>query len=245
MKFNLFIVLIFIFSCTTNSVNIHNKSPYSSQGFAFIYNDFDYKNNIIKGKLDNTKLQISINTLKLGALIKLVNPDTNESIILKNSKKIKYPDFYKILITKKVSEKLRLDNNLPLVEILELKKNKSFIAKKAKIFNEEKKISSNAPITSVEISNISKKKSTSAKTKKNKIYILLASFYSIDSADLLKKRIKEQILDFDIKRLRVIKKNNKKINLISGPYNTINLMKNDYIKFKKFGFEELDFIIQN
>ena len=190
------------------------------------------------------KLQISINTLKLGALIKLVNPDTNESIILKNSKKIKYPDFYKILITKKVSEKLRLDNNLPLVEILELKKNKSFIAKKAKIFNEEKKISSNAPITSVEISNISKKKSTSTKTK-NKIYILLASFYSIDSADLLKRESTSKYPILTQLELKVIKKNNKKINLISGPYNTINLMKNDYIKFKKFGFEELDFIIQN
>ena len=104
-----------------------------------------------------------------------------------------------------------MDNNLPLVEILELKKNKSFIAKKAKIFNEEKKISSNAPITSVEISNISKKKSTSTKTKKNKIYILLASFYSIDSADLLKKRINEQIPDFDTKRLKVIKKIIKKL----------------------------------
>ena len=167
MKYNLFIVLIFIFSCTTNSVNIHNKSPYSSQGFAFIYNDFDYKNNIIKGKLDNTKLQISINTLKLGALIKLVNPDTNESIILKNSKKIKYPDFYKILITKKVSKKLRLDNNLPLVEILELKKNKSFIAKKQKFLMKKKKSHQMLLLHQLKF-NISKKKSTSTKTKKIK-----------------------------------------------------------------------------
>ena len=33
----------------------------------------------------------------------------------------------------------------------------------------------------------------------------------------------------------------KEIQLISGPYNTINLMKNDYILLKRFGFEELDF----
>ena len=39
------------------------------------------------------------------------------------------------------------------------------------------------------------------------------------------------------------KKGNKQIDLISGPYNTINLMKNDYILLKNFGFEELDIII--
>ncbi len=245
MKYSLFIILIFINSCTTNPINTHKKSPYFSQGFALIYNDIDYKNKVIKGKLDNTKSQISVNNLKLGSLVKLVNPNTNKSLILKNSKKIKYPDFYKVLLTKQVSEKLKLDTNLPLVEILELKKNKSFVAKKAKIFNEEKKISSNAPITSVEISNISKKKSNENKTKKNKIYILLATFYSVDSADLLKKRINEEIPEFDMNKLKEIKKNNKEINLISGPYNTINLMKNDYIKFKRFGFEELDFIVQN
>ena len=34
-----------------------------------------------------------------------------------------------------------------------------------------------------------------------------------------------------------------KITLLSGPYSTINLMKNDYIQLKNFGFEELDISI--
>ena len=42
--------------------------------------------------------------------------------------------------------------------------------------------------------------------------------------------------------MKILKKNNKEIQLISGPYNTINFMKNDYILLKKFGFEELEFI---
>ena len=67
-----------------------------------------------------------------------------------NSKKIKYPDFYKILITKKVAEKINLREDVPLVEIFEIKKNKSFIAKRAKIFSEEKTIPSNAPIGAFE-----------------------------------------------------------------------------------------------
>ena len=31
--------------------------------------------------------------------------------------------------------------------------------------------------------------------------------------------------------------------MLAGPYNSINLMKNDYILFKKFGFEELNISI--
>ena len=37
----------------------------------------------------------------------------------------KYPDFYKVLITDKLSKKLELDPNLPFVEIEERVKNKS------------------------------------------------------------------------------------------------------------------------
>ena len=46
---------------------------------------------------------------------------------------------------------------------MEIKKNKSFIAEKAKIYNEEKKISSKAPVASVKISNISKNKTVKLK----------------------------------------------------------------------------------
>ena len=126
------------------------------------------------------------------------------------------------------------------MEVIEIKKNKSFIAKKAKIFNEEKTIPSNAPITSVEISNISKNKYLN-KNKKKEFYILIASFYSSETAEFLKNRINKEIKSFNIQKMKIVKKNNNKIDLISGQYNTINLMKNDYILLKDFGFEDLDF----
>ena len=69
---------------------------------------------------------------------------------------------------------------------------------------------------------------------------MIASFYSEDTAKFLKKRIIKEIPDYDNQKLLIKKKSNKEINLISGPYNTINLMKNDYILLKNFGFEELD-----
>ena len=58
-----------------------------------------------------------------------------------------------------------------------------------------------------------------------------------------KKKNQKRISDYNDKKLQIRKKGNKQIDLISGPYNTINLMKNDYILLKNFGFEELDITI--
>ena len=173
-------------------------------------------------------------------MIKIINPKTQDYLIIKNFKKSAgYPDLYQILITKAVAEKLKLNFEIPYVEIIEIKKNKSFIAEKAKIYNEEKKISGNAPVTSVEISNISKAKKKFNR-EKNDIFILIATFYSNEVALFLKERIIKEIPDFDNNKLKITKKSSKEIDLISGPYSTINLMKNDYINLKKFGFEELE-----
>ena len=240
MKYSFLLCAVILFSCSSNTTKLENRSPYISKGFAFIYNDADFNNKIISGKLDNEELQISHSKLSNNTLIKIINPKTNDSVAIKNLKKIKYPDFYKILITKKVSEKLNLDLKSPLVEVIEIKKNKSFVAKKAKIFNEEKKISSNAPVTSVQISNISKEKKGKRDLKKDQFFILIGSFYREDTAIFLKQRINKEIPKFDTNKLKIIKKSNKNINLVSGPYDTINIMKNDYFELKKFGFEDLD-----
>ena len=197
MKYSFLLCVILLFSCSSNTTKLENRSPYSSKGFAFIYNDADYNNKIISGKLDNAELQISHSKLSNNTLIRIINPKTNDSIAIKNLKKIQYPDFYKILITKKVSEKLNLDLKSPLVEVIEIKKNKSFVAKKAKIFNEEKKISSNAPVTSVQISNISKEKKGKRDLKKDQFFILIGSFYREDTAIFLKQRINKEIPKFD------------------------------------------------
>ncbi len=239
MKFNIIFIFIFLTSCASNITKIENRSPYNSKGFAYIYNDQDYEKKIISFKLDNAKEQISVYNLKMNSLIKIINPKTKESLTLNNYKRIKYPDFYKILITEKVAKKLDLDPKLPLVELIEIKKNKSFVAEKAEIFNEEKKISSNAPVTSVQISNISKN-NDSKKNIKDEFYIIIGTFFLFETAEFLVKRIKKEIPLYDTKKLKIVKKSDKEIKLLSGPYNSINLMKNDYIYLKDFGFEELD-----
>jgi len=75
------------------------------------------------------------------------------------------------------------------------------------------------------------------------IFIHIASFYSLDVAKFLEQRIIKEVTDYDSKKLKLKKINNKETQVISGPYTSVNLLKNDYIKLKNFGFEELDIFI--
>ena len=45
--------------------------------------------------------------------------------------------------------------------------------------------------------------------------------------------------NYDHKKLLIKSKISNKTSLLSGPYTSINLMKNDYIQLNNFGFEEL------
>ena len=159
MKYKTILLLFILSACSTQLTTFNINEPYAANGLVYIYNEFDFNKKIIKGKMNNDILQISHQNLKTGTLIKISNPKNKESLVLKNIKRIRYPEFYKVLITKAAAEKLKLDKNLPILEIVEVKKNKSFIAKEAKTFNEEKKISSKAPVENIQISNISKEKS--------------------------------------------------------------------------------------
>ena len=243
MKFKFFFIFIFILSCSSNLTTINKKKTFTSKGFALIYNEVDYDNKIIKGKMNNDIIQISHQNLKTGTLIKIINSKNKKNITLKNIKRIQYPDFYKILITEAVANKLEIDRDVPIIEIIEIKKNKSFIAEKAKIFNEEKKVTAKAPVGSVQISNISKNKIDLKKVDPDPIFIHIASFYSIDTAKLLKQRIIKELVNYDNKKLNIKKISNKETQLLSGPYTSVNLLKNDYIKLKNFGFEELNIFI--
>ena len=243
MKYRIFFVLFFVLSCAPQFNSIHQKNTYAAKGFAYIYNDFDFNKKIIKGRMNNDKMQISHQNLRTGTLLKIINPKNNETIVLKNIKRIKYPDFYKVLITKPVAEKLKLDSNLPLLELIEVKKNKSFVAEKAKIYSEEKKIPSKAPVASVKISNISKNEPKKTQKTSEQIFINVASFYSIETARFLRQRIIKEVTDLNSKKLKIEKISSKETQVISGPYNSVNLLKNDYIKLQNLGFEELNIFI--
>ena len=110
-----------------------------------------------------------------------------------------------------------------------------------------KKIPSKAPVASVQISNISKNKNKNKNKIKtlDKLFINVATFYSIETAKFLKERITKDIPEIDQKKLRVKKINNKETRVIMGPYTSVNLLKNDYISLNNYGFEELDIYLND
>ena len=151
MKYKLIIFFFFIISCTNYSSNHEKKSGYSGSGFAYIEKK-------ISSNLGNDEFFISHNKLRVGKKLRITNPENNKSLEIIIKKKIKYDNFYKVLISKSIVEKLELSMEFPFVEINEIKSNKSFVAKKAVTQNEEKKIANKAPIDQININNISQKK---------------------------------------------------------------------------------------
>ena len=114
MKFKYSILLLFILSCSPYVSTLNEKKPYTAKGFALIYNDEDFNQKIIKSKMNNDIMQISHQNLKTGSLIKIINSKNKKSIVLKNIKRIKYPEFYKVLITTSVANKLELNPSFHL-----------------------------------------------------------------------------------------------------------------------------------
>ena len=235
------ILLFFLMcGCISNSA-IYEKTTYTNKGFAYIYSEDDKKKGVVNKNLDNNKNLIGHKKLKLGTMVKIINPDNDKFIKLKVNKKVTYPDFYEILITERVANHLELNKDVPYVEIQELKKNKSFIADRAVTFNQEKKVNIKVPVTIVKIDNISKNKNL--KIKKNiNFTIIIASFYSRESAIVLKNSLLKEYKDLSSNKISVIKVKKNNFDLRMGPYRSINSLKNEYIILKRHGFEQLDIL---
>ena len=232
-----FFLFFFLFSCINYSTPGKNNVTFSSKGFAYIDNDIpaNWKNDIFF---------IAHNELKLGTKIKIINPENKKSLESIIIKKIQYDDFYKILISENVAKKLKLSFDFPYVEILEIKSNESFIAERAITNIQEKKIASKAPIAKININNLNKTK-TIKKVKLKNYSILVAEFYSLESAKILKKKLESILISSNYKLIYISKKNDKSYELVMGPYNTINKLKNDYSILNDSGFEDLDIKIND
>jgi len=246
MKYKIFFLILpfFLISCVSGnqstSKNTKSFIPYTSNGFALIYDEKDFKNKIISKKLDNEKLQVAHRNLGRNKILILTNPENNKSIEVKINKRVKYPNFFNVLITKKVSDELDLNSEFPFLEVNQRIKNKSFVAKKAEIFNEEKNVLDKAPVTKIKIDNISKnKRLTNKQNKKNKKFsILIGEFYSKLSANKLRNNLVDNYIKKELLVVRKLGKN--RFELSAGPYLSINTLKTDYFALNKYGFEELD-----
>ena len=239
MKFSLIFIIFFIFSCSNGTFNTNNNKSYTSKGFALIYDENDYQKKIISAKLNPNSIEIGHNQLNKNSFVVITNPINKKSLKLKVTKKVKYPDFFKVLITEKLANELNLNPKMPYIEIEKRVKNKSFVAKKAVTHSEEKNVLTKAPITKVKINDISKDSKNSLKNKyTNKYSIIVGNFYSKKWAESLIDILVNEDIKKEVFKVNKLDKNNYQ--LLAGPYTSINALKSDYFKLNKYGFDNLD-----
>ena len=251
MKFNLSYIFffVFLFSCTTDifqDMKIIKKQSkvreptYSSKGFALIYEDSIFESNIVNKKLNNNQNYVLHSFLENDTLVSISNPFNSKSLTAKVRKTINYPSIYNIVITKKMADNLDLDIDNPYVEVLTIKKNDKFIAKEASIFEEEKNVANKAPVTTININDLSVSASKIEVKKKKQMYIInIAEFYFLESAETTKIRFEKEA---NLENIKIKKISKNKFKVYFGPYASFVSMKETYLSLNELGFENLDVI---
>tara|TARA_B100000700_G_scaffold244194_1_gene272298 strand:- start:16 stop:765 length:750 start_codon:yes stop_codon:yes gene_type:complete len=243
---NILIIFIFLISCTSNKdiVIENNYETYSNKGFALIYDDNLLKNKIVGKKIDNRSLLIINNNLNINTPIKITNLISGEYLVAQVGYNSSYPNFYNSVITDRIAKELSIDKNQPYIQIQSLNSNSTFIANKAKTFDEEKKVANKAPVESITIQNIGISKENKVIKKTTKIddfsfIIKFADLYFEDSAIMLKKRLFEE---FKITNVKIKKISKNTYRVYKGPYNNLNSIKKAFNDIKNLDFENIELI---
>ena len=145
------LILLFFSSCadyrTTKTNEKDAKKYYSSSGFALIYDTSMYEQKIVNKKINNDKLVLMHRTLRSNTTVRITNPENSKSLDAKIYRKADFPKIFNVVISKKVASILDLDLKNPYIELNEIKKNKTFIAKKSNTFDEEKNVAEKRLLT--------------------------------------------------------------------------------------------------
>jgi len=241
------VLILFFFLTNCETINKQNKKKitfkvedrYQNSGFALIYDqNFDNK----MKKLDERSLDIYHKTLTKKSSVKITNPANGNYLIARvKSNKVNFSFFYNSVISKRIAEDLELDENEPFIEILLLSKDSTFIAKKAKTFDEEKEVANKAPIDGIQINDLNVKKLKKKKTKEKSFSysIKLADFYYKDTAEMMINRIKNETF---LKDYKIIQLSKTKYRVIIGPFNDINSLKNSFEEVKTLNFENIEIL---
>ena len=215
--------------------NFTPENKYRNSGFALIYND-DLKQ--IK-KLETRSLSLYHKSLKKRSLVKISNPINKKYLIAEvKSNKVKFSNFYNSILSSRIAEELELDETEPFVEITLISKNSTFVAKKSKMFDEERNVAEKAPVDGIQINDLNvKKKKKKAIINKNFSYsIKVADFYYKDTAKIMVNRIKNETL---INNVKIIQLSKTKYRVLIGPFNDIKTLKGSFEKMNSFNFENL------
>ena len=243
-------ILLLFFLILTSCVNtqikqenkpIISKNYFLNKGFTLVYSDILKKEKIISNKLDERSLIIFQKNLKKNTIVKITNLNNQKSIIAKVGGKSDYPNFYNSVISVRISKVLKIDKNEPYVEIKELLESSSFIAKKSKTFDEEKKVADKAPVESIKIKNLTKNivKNEKVINKKFLYIIKIGDFYFEKSAKDMVLRIKKETI---IKKVKINKISSTKFRVFLGPFQDLDSLKNEFNAINTLQFENIEII---
>jgi hypothetical protein len=245
----LLIILMFLSNCTTGNFSKNKKTAilkkgFSNKGFALIYNESHYDERLVTKKIDERSLVIFQKNLKINTLVKVTNILNNKSLIAKVGYQSKYPKFNNSVISQRIAKELDLDNDEPYIEILEIFESSTFVAKKAKTFDEEKNVASKAPVKNISINNLNDADvvtDTNKQTvdKKFSYIIKIADFYFNDTAKLMVNRI---IKETEFKKPKIQKITKEKFRVFLGPFNNINSLQKSFNSINILGFENIEII---
>ena len=245
MNFKYIFIFIFLFSCKTiekpNKINF--DQTFSNAGFALIYDDVLFKNKTINKIIDDRSLTIFQRNLKTNTQVKITNLINNKSVLAVVGKKADYPLFFNSVISKRIATEIEIDFDEPYVQIEEINKNSSFIANKAKTFDEEREVAEKAPVLEIGIKDLNIKTDILSNKDRSsgefKYVIKIADFYYFETAKLLKKRI---VNDLDIKEVKINELSKKQFRVYLGPYKNLNNIKKNFNKIMKLEFENIEII---
>tara|TARA_Y100000590_G_scaffold445071_1_gene576680 strand:- start:3700 stop:4464 length:765 start_codon:yes stop_codon:yes gene_type:complete len=244
-----YIFVIFFFISTGCSTHIAdkdkitslNKIGFQNKGFTLVYNEELFKKKIISKKIDDRSLTIFQKNLKKGTTVRIKNILNNKTIIAKVGNKSKYPVFNNSVISNRISSEIDLDPNQPYVEIFEILNNSSFIAKKAKTFDEEKQVADKAPVDSISINDLNSeiKKNEQVKKYKFDYTIKIADFYFKNTALIMLDRIKKET---PVNKIGIQSLSSTQYRVFLGPFYNINSLQKAFNDINVLEFENIEII---
>ncbi len=249
MKYNIILIflLIILNACIDHtSPKISNNLPiiekFTNTGFTLIYREDLFDQKIISKKIDDRELIIFQKNLLKGTSVKITNPFNDKTIIAKVGKKAEYPNFNNSVISIRIANELEINTKEPYILIEEIRDNTSFIAKKSKTFEEEKKVADKAPVDSISVNDLNDNESKRIKKKKKpefKYIIKIADFYYKKTANQMVDRIKSEL---KIKKTKISMINENKFRVFLGPYSSLKTLQNTYNSIEVLGFENIEII---
>jgi len=244
----LIVFFIILVGCEQNNlkkdvVNREIMSKYKNSGFTLVYDPVLKKEKKISKKIDNKSLFIFHKNLKKNSFVKITNPINQKTVIAEViSNKVRFSDFYNSVITSRIADELSLNLNEPYIDLVLISQNSTFIAKKAKTYNEEKKVAEKAPVDGIQIDNLGDVNQSKNEAKKDNIFsysIKIADFYYKDSA----KNMSDRIIDETNISNPVIKTiSNTKYRVLLGPFNDIKKLEDSFNEIKSLDFENIEIL---